>query len=125
VAQPAAKTGIAPVLNKYFQWLGYNEWSTQIRTRDQTTAHSTITLETLAKGVARAVFRFLEVSTYLHVTYGKSRLTSEQDATGQLSQYTEWRVGGDRGITRNDIIIIGLIHVSQGSWQPILQLNRP
>ena len=34
-----------------------------------------------------------------------------------------WRIGPG-GITRDDVIIIGVVHVSQGSWQPILQLRR-
>ena len=34
-----------------------------------------------------------------------------------------WRIGPG-AITMNNVIIIGVIHVSQGSWQPILQLNR-
>ena len=34
-----------------------------------------------------------------------------------------WRIGPG-AITKNDVIIIGAVHVSQGSWQPILQLNR-
>jgi hypothetical protein len=30
--------------------------------------------------------------------------------------------GGE--ITKEDVIVIGIVHVLQGSWQPILQLNR-
>ncbi len=37
--------------------------------------------------------------------------------------FPSWWVGRG-GITANDIILIGLLHVTQGSWQPILQLNR-
>ena len=40
----------------------------------------------------------------------------------QHCEYPDWRVGVG-GITSNDIILIGLIHVSQGSWQPIPQLK--
>jgi len=42
----------------------------------------------------------------------------------QQCQFPDWQVGGVGGITSNDIILIGFIHVTQGSWQPILQLNR-
>ncbi|KAI9434990.1 hypothetical protein H4582DRAFT_1818153, partial [Lactarius indigo] len=31
---------------------------------------------------------------------------------------------GPSGIQRSDIIVIGAVHVSAGSWMPILQLNR-
>ena len=34
-----------------------------------------------------------------------------------------WRIGPG-AITRDDVIIVGVIHVSQGNWQPILQLRR-
>jgi len=34
-----------------------------------------------------------------------------------------WRIG-EGGILPQDIIIIGAIHVSSGSWMPILQLNH-
>jgi hypothetical protein len=34
-----------------------------------------------------------------------------------------WRIGFN-GITRNDVILVGVVHVSSGSWMPIIQLNR-
>ncbi len=34
-----------------------------------------------------------------------------------------WRIEPN-GITRNDIILVGVVHVSSGSWMPIIQLNR-
>ena len=34
-----------------------------------------------------------------------------------------WRIGPN-SITRNDIILVGVVHVSSGSWMPIIQLNR-
>jgi hypothetical protein len=34
-----------------------------------------------------------------------------------------WRIGPG-AITRDDVIIIGVVNVTQESWQPILQLNR-
>ncbi|KAI0291575.1 hypothetical protein BC826DRAFT_476650 [Russula brevipes] len=104
-ARGAAPVGGCHTTSIRIKWPGYGEWSTQIMTRDQTSAHNTITLETLAKRIARAVCKFLEV------------------AAGQHCHYQDWRVGSG-GITSNDIVLIGFIHVSQGSWQPILQLNR-
>lgn len=44
-----------------------------------------------------------------------------------------WQISGEGGITADDVILIGLIHVGAGSgpnegmtemWQPILQLDR-
>ena len=37
--------------------------------------------------------------------------------------FPAWSVG-QGGITANDIMLVGLIHATEGSWQPILQLNR-
>lgn len=34
-----------------------------------------------------------------------------------------WGIG-PRGITQADVVIIGVVHVSAGSWMPILQLTR-
>jgi hypothetical protein len=39
-------------------------------------------------------------------------------------QDAAWKIGGTNGIRKNHIMLIGFVHVSQGSWQPILQLNR-
>ncbi|KAI0277836.1 hypothetical protein BGY98DRAFT_1186968 [Russula aff. rugulosa BPL654] len=86
-------------------WPGYNEWSTQIMMRDQTPAHNTIPIESLAARVARAVCRLL------------------QNSSGHQCMSPNWTVGRG-GITADDIILVGLIQVIQGSWQPILQLNR-
>ncbi|KAH9978698.1 hypothetical protein BGW80DRAFT_1280473, partial [Lactifluus volemus] len=38
-------------------------------------------------------------------------------------QYPQWHIGPGF-IDRNSIIIIGAVHVSAGSWMPIIQLNR-
>jgi hypothetical protein len=36
-----------------------------------------------------------------------------------------WRIAPNgHGITQNDIILVGVVHVSSGSWMPIIQLNR-
>ena len=35
-----------------------------------------------------------------------------------------WTVG-PHGITMNDIILVGIVHSSAGSWQPIIRLSRP
>ena len=34
-----------------------------------------------------------------------------------------WMIGAG-GITREEVIVIGTINVSAGSWMPILQVNR-
>ncbi|KAF8494389.1 hypothetical protein F5888DRAFT_655635 [Russula emetica] len=86
-------------------WPGYSEWTTQIMTRDQTPAHNTISLGKFAKRLASAVGRFIE------------------EAHRFPCQEPNWRIGGG-GITKEQVILIGAVHVTQGSWQPILQLDR-
>ena len=36
----------------------------------------------------------------------------------------DWKLGGDDGIDPNEINIVGLLHISRGTWMPILQLAR-
>jgi len=105
-ARDTAPVGNATTLYLRINWPGYNDWSSQIMTRDQTIVQNTITLEQFAKRVANAVGRFLD----------EAQLFEGQDP--------HWRVGAGRGIIREDVILIGIVQVSQGSWQPILQLNR-
>ena len=93
-------------------------------TKDQTVAHRTVALEILSKRVARAVCKFLEVSSSEFACECNVGLTSKQHAAARSCESPRWRVGARGGITSNDIVLIGLIHVSPGSWQPILELTR-
>ena len=36
----------------------------------------------------------------------------------------EWRVGGRNGIRLEDLMLVGLQHVSMGSWQAHVRLMR-
>ncbi|KAI0035486.1 hypothetical protein K488DRAFT_23237, partial [Vararia minispora EC-137] len=88
------------------QWPGYKEWKRQFQTRDETAARNVITLDKFIRHVGRSIDRFLEA------------------AVTEISEGSPaWRIGPGR-ITRDDITIIGVVHVSSGSWMPILQLNR-
>ena len=64
-------------------------------------------------GNVRAHGRLLTAATFWLV----------QEAERLQGQDANWRVGAG-GIRKEDMILIGVVHVSQGSWQPILQLNR-
>lgn len=35
-----------------------------------------------------------------------------------------WKLGEEDGIELDDLNIIGLVHISRGTWMPILQLNQ-
>jgi len=73
--------------------------------KDQTSEHNTISLEKFAKRVASVVSRFMDEAQKSH------------------GREPNWLVGIG-GITIEQVVLIGAAHVSQGSWQPILQLNR-
>jgi hypothetical protein len=92
-------------------------------TKDQRPERNTINLHTLAERVARAVRKFLEVRLSDIFLAFFLRLRLKQIFARQQCQHPAWRVGYG-GITEKEVILIGLIHVTQGSWQPILQLNR-
>jgi hypothetical protein len=56
-----------------------------------------------------------------HISSSTSQLV--QEASQFQGQDPNWRIGMG-GITKEQVILVGVVHVSQGSWQPILQLNR-
>ena len=35
-----------------------------------------------------------------------------------------WQIGMPNGITMEEVMVVGAIHVSAGSWMPIIQLTR-
>ncbi|KAH9973793.1 hypothetical protein BGW80DRAFT_1171436 [Lactifluus volemus] len=84
-------------------WPGYSEWKRQFQTRDETPSRNPITFEKFVRHIGRSVDKFMSVEVH----QGDPR----------------WRIGLN-GITRNDITLIGAVHVSSGSWMPIIQLNR-
>ncbi|KAI9454395.1 hypothetical protein BJY52DRAFT_1122811, partial [Lactarius psammicola] len=75
-------------------WPGYKNYKRQVQIRDDTSAHNPITISRFVHHIGRSVDAFLK-----------------------------WQIGPG-GIQRSDIIVIGAIHVSAGSWMPILQLGR-
>ncbi|KZV67047.1 hypothetical protein PENSPDRAFT_551577, partial [Peniophora sp. CONT] len=89
-------------------WKGYVEYKRQIQIQDQTRDRNPITLGRLVEHVARTVQRFME----------RPPQRNEDDFDPR------WIVG-PQGITMNDIVLVGIVHSSAGSWQPILRLSRP
>ncbi|KAF8269735.1 hypothetical protein EI94DRAFT_1798901 [Lactarius quietus] len=81
-------------------WPGYKEFKRQIPIRDESRA---------AIPSQRLVVTFLQVC--------------ELDSRSVDDRSQLWRIGPG-GIQHSDIVIIGAVHVSVGSWMPILQLNR-
>jgi hypothetical protein len=38
--------------------------------------------------------------------------------------HPRWRIGGREGILPAEVVVLGAVHVSSGTWQPILALTR-
>ncbi|KAH9066672.1 hypothetical protein EDB87DRAFT_1553800 [Lactarius vividus] len=83
-------------------WPGYQDFKRQVQIRDETTAHNPITVARFAQHVGRSVDAFLSENL--------------------ISSDLRWEIGNS-GINRANIRVIGAVHVSAGSWMPILQLN--
>ncbi|KAA1468809.1 hypothetical protein DENSPDRAFT_815367 [Dentipellis sp. KUC8613] len=88
-------------------WLGYKDWQRQIQIKDETPNKRPITLRRLVQHIGRAVDHFFS--------------TKEEDLQRPSP---DWRINGHGGITREEIIVLGVIHVSSGSWMPLLQVTR-
>ncbi|KAI0298549.1 hypothetical protein BC826DRAFT_105406 [Russula brevipes] len=108
-AQAFAPLGLKSTTHFRIVWPGYLEYKRQVQIRDETTQHNPITISRFAHHVGRSVDAFLR--------------SCQPDPGCQDPRRGYWRIGAG-GIVREDIVIIGAIHVSAGSWTPILQLNR-
>lgn len=98
-----------PSVSIRLRWPGYGNWSRQIPTKDFRSPPCPITRSKLAKNIARTVERFIKE---------KSRTAMDPD------EDPRWKVGPGC-ITIDDLVLVGLQHVSKGSWQCHLRLNRP
>lgn len=87
-------------------WPGYKEFKRQVSTRE---ANNPINMAKFARQIGRTVDAFLQ--------------GCELDPGCVEDRRGRWRIGPG-GIQSRDIIIIGTVHVSAGSWMPIMQLNR-
>lgn len=93
-----------PYVTLHIQWPGYPSWTTQLSTTDDGRGGG-ITLAECARRLGLAVDAFL----VQHVAKRSSK--------------SEWRIGVG-GITRGDVVLIGLVEVYKGLWMPVLQLCR-
>ncbi|KAI0044765.1 hypothetical protein FA95DRAFT_1608289 [Auriscalpium vulgare] len=104
-AQERMEFGGAHSTHIRINWPGYDEWHRQVRTRDETAEQRPITRDRWARHVGRSVELFLQ-------------------QCGTPTGYADprWQVGPNGNIVRENIVVIGAVHVHAGSWQPILQL---
>ncbi|KAH9034898.1 hypothetical protein EDB85DRAFT_1945999 [Lactarius pseudohatsudake] len=108
-AQEFAPLGHKSTTHIRIAWLGYKDFKRQVQIRDETSEHNPITISRFAHHIGRSVDAFLKAC--------------ESDSGCTDDRRKRWEIG-PCGIRRSDIIVIGAIHVSAGSWMPILQLSR-
>ncbi|KAI0260365.1 hypothetical protein BC834DRAFT_900958 [Gloeopeniophorella convolvens] len=102
--QPAPLGGVTTTTIR-IGWPGYQDWKRQIQARDETSERRQITLARFMKYIGTSVDRFFKDSGVDHPAGSSSGI-------------------GIGGITQRDVRIIGAVHVSAGSWMPIIQLTK-
>ncbi|KAI0741532.1 hypothetical protein C8Q80DRAFT_1110611 [Daedaleopsis nitida] len=98
--------GRGPSVSIRLNWPGYAPWSRQIPTRDFRSPPQPITRAKLARNVAKTVLRFIQ------------EMENQQQEDPSEAR---WRVGS-RAIHLEDLALVGLQHVSMGSWQAHVRL---
>lgn len=100
--------GCSRSISLRIEWPGYRPWTCQLPIRDYRKTPGPITRAKLAKNLANCIRRFIQKT---------HRNNMEADPNPM------WRISAD-GIKFEDLILVSLNHVSQGSWQPQLRLRR-
>jgi hypothetical protein len=108
--------------------MGHVEFRKQVELKD--TYRQPITVGTLASRIGKRVDEFLEVlfAFYYYWCMNLANTILQEahqhydgnDNHWQHDRLQEWLVDSH---WRNSIYIVGLLHVSRGVWQPILQLR--
>ncbi|KAH8116390.1 hypothetical protein DFH11DRAFT_1506227 [Phellopilus nigrolimitatus] len=98
-----------PSISVRLVWEGYQPWSRQIPTRDFKTPPGPITRSKLAKNVAKTIERFI---------------SEHQERDMEAGADRRWQVGPGK-IEMKDLLLVSMHHVSMGSWQANVCLNRP
>ncbi|KAI0820365.1 hypothetical protein BC628DRAFT_1330692 [Trametes gibbosa] len=97
-----------PSVSIRLNWPGYAPWSRQIPTRDFRSPPQPVTRAKLARNVAKTIKRFID-------EMDNHRMEDDSQAM--------WRVGKHH-IRLEDLLLVGLQHVSMGSWQAHVRLIR-
>ncbi|KAG1781076.1 hypothetical protein EV702DRAFT_692313 [Suillus placidus] len=108
------------------EWPGYPPWNCQLLTRDYRKTPGPITKAKLAKSLATCIRRFIQVRLHVSLSSFPSMFFFLQKmATHGMEAQSDpmWRIS-PRHITFEDLTLVSLNHVSQGSWQPQLRLRR-
>ncbi|KAI9441413.1 hypothetical protein H4582DRAFT_2055333 [Lactarius indigo] len=97
------------VSNAVVDWPGYKEFKRQALTREHASTRNPISMAGFTRQIGRTVDAFLQVC--------------ELDLGSVDEQRDLWQIGRS-GIRGSNIVIIGAVQVSAGSWMSIVQLDR-
>jgi len=119
----AAPLGGKTTTHVRINWPGYTDWKRQIPARDETHERNPITLARFMRHVGTSVDKFINVSlSFLPLSPLLIKLFFWKRMANEQVTDPRWRLG-THGITQDHVKIIGAVHVSAGSWMPILQLT--
>ncbi|KAI0250731.1 hypothetical protein BJV78DRAFT_1127548 [Lactifluus subvellereus] len=104
-AQQPAPIGRQATFHLRIKWPGYEGWQRQLQARDDTNERNPITLAKFAQHVGRFVDCFLK------------------RCEGHPTSDAKWEIGRD-GILHREVLVLGALHASIGTWQPILALTK-
>ena len=106
------------------QWPGYgNDWEKQIRLEGDTGDRS---VNRLAGLVANKVRDFVYVSSCISASLTSLKEVQEHDpnVSNSVGTHTRWRIGSPADqISASDVLLLGILHVSDGTAMPILQVR--
>ncbi|KZV72759.1 hypothetical protein PENSPDRAFT_649518 [Peniophora sp. CONT] len=100
-AHQSAPLGGRSTTHLYLSWPGYAAYRKQVEIQDA--HHRQITISRLVRRIGSFIDAFIQANSTVY-------------------NASQWRVG-EGAIIRDHIIINGLVQVSAGTWQPIVQLN--
>ncbi|EIW77272.1 hypothetical protein CONPUDRAFT_168247 [Coniophora puteana RWD-64-598 SS2] len=88
-------------------WPGYDKWESQLPGRDDRSPKRPLSRRKLARKIAHKM----------------SELIKAHENQRCSEQYLRWKVGGHDGLRLEDLYLVELQHISQGSWRPVIHVR--
>ena len=117
------------VFSSSLQWPGYKEFHYEFRILDRKLGQQVpIKMSSLVERIMRGIHRLFLVSKKKKkpfvIVNGFFFLPHIQEGEREPQTFHErWKLG-EGGIQPQEITIIGVLHISKGTWMPILQLAQ-
>lgn len=108
-----------------FQWQGYEARKYQIGLRSHSRPPHAITHARFVGAVGRALSKYLDVRLSLCAPFpvdGKNNIYTQECSHRSSTSLPQWRIG-QGGIMPNEVVMVGMLHVSAGTLQLVLQLE--